>query len=84
MRRRVRRVAQLGNVERRDLHEVALAEHAVGLEHEVRATAVFVVVIVDQEARPLLLVDALPRNETGKLPRVAVEDLIARVATKAE
>jgi acyl-coenzyme A synthetase/AMP-(fatty) acid ligase len=33
--------------------------------------------------RPLLLVDALPRNETGKLPRVAVEDLI-RVATKAE
>jgi acyl-coenzyme A synthetase/AMP-(fatty) acid ligase len=34
--------------------------------------------------RPLLLVDALPRNETGKLPRVAVEDLIARVATKAE
>jgi acyl-coenzyme A synthetase/AMP-(fatty) acid ligase len=33
--------------------------------------------------RPLLLVDALPRNETGKLPRVAVEDLIARVA-KAE
>jgi acyl-coenzyme A synthetase/AMP-(fatty) acid ligase len=33
--------------------------------------------------RPLLLVDALPRNETGKLPRVALEDLI-RVATKAE
>jgi acyl-coenzyme A synthetase/AMP-(fatty) acid ligase len=33
--------------------------------------------------RPLLLVDALPRNETGKLPRVAIEDLI-RVATKAE
>jgi acyl-coenzyme A synthetase/AMP-(fatty) acid ligase len=34
--------------------------------------------------RPLLLVDALPRNETGKLPRVAIEDLIARVATKAQ
>jgi acyl-coenzyme A synthetase/AMP-(fatty) acid ligase len=33
--------------------------------------------------RPLMLVDALPRNETGKLPRVAIEDLI-RVATKAE
>jgi acyl-coenzyme A synthetase/AMP-(fatty) acid ligase len=33
--------------------------------------------------RPLLLVDALPRNETGKLPRVAIEDLI-RVATRAE
>ncbi len=33
--------------------------------------------------RPLMLVDALPRNETGKLPRVALEDLI-RVATKAE
>jgi acyl-coenzyme A synthetase/AMP-(fatty) acid ligase len=32
--------------------------------------------------RPLLLVDALPRNETGKLPRIAVENLI-RVATKA-
>lgn len=33
--------------------------------------------------RPLMLVDALPRNETGKLPRVAIEDLI-RVATKAQ
>jgi acyl-coenzyme A synthetase/AMP-(fatty) acid ligase len=33
--------------------------------------------------RPLHLVDALPRNETGKLPRVAVEGLIAQVGAKA-
>ena len=31
--RRVRLVAQLGDVERGDLHQVALAEHALGLEH---------------------------------------------------
>jgi acyl-coenzyme A synthetase/AMP-(fatty) acid ligase len=34
--------------------------------------------------RPLLFVDALPRNETGKLPRAALEELIARVAAKTE
>ena len=28
--------------------------------------------------RPLRLVDALPRNETGKLPRAAVETLMAK------
>jgi len=32
--------------------------------------------------RPLCLVDALPRNETGKLPRTALDDLVARFATK--
>ncbi len=34
--------------------------------------------------RPLLLVDALPRNETGKLPRAAVEQMLARVPVKSE
>ena len=32
--------------------------------------------------RPLCFVEALPHNETGKLPRVAVEDLVARFAAK--
>lgn len=32
--------------------------------------------------RPLCFVEALPRNETGKLPRVALDDLMARVAAK--
>jgi len=32
--------------------------------------------------RPLCFVEALPRNETGKLPRVAVEDLVTRLAAK--
>jgi acyl-coenzyme A synthetase/AMP-(fatty) acid ligase len=33
--------------------------------------------------RPLCLVDSLPRNETGKLPRAALDDLVARFATRA-
>ncbi len=33
--------------------------------------------------RPLCFVESLPRNETGKLPRVAVGDLVARLAAKA-
>lgn len=32
--------------------------------------------------RPLCLVDSLPRNETGKLPRVALDDLVTRFAAK--
>ena len=32
--------------------------------------------------RPLCFVEALPRNETGKLPRIAVEDLVTRLAAK--
>jgi acyl-coenzyme A synthetase/AMP-(fatty) acid ligase len=32
--------------------------------------------------RPLFLVDSLPRNETGKLPRAALDDLAARVSAK--
>lgn len=32
--------------------------------------------------RPLCLVDSLPRNETGKLPRSALDDLVARFATR--
>jgi acyl-coenzyme A synthetase/AMP-(fatty) acid ligase len=34
--------------------------------------------------RPLCFVDSLPRNETGKLPRVALDDLVARLAAKVE
>ncbi|TMH84279.1 MAG: acyl-CoA synthetase [Betaproteobacteria bacterium] len=30
--------------------------------------------------RPLCFVEALPRNETGKLPRMALDDLVARLA----
>src|SRR3989442_13223972 len=33
--------------------------------------------------RPLCLVESLPRNETGKLPRMALDDLVARLAAKA-
>jgi acyl-coenzyme A synthetase/AMP-(fatty) acid ligase len=33
--------------------------------------------------RPLCFVESLPRNETGKLPRVSLDDLVARLA-KAE
>ena len=33
--------------------------------------------------RPLCFVESLPRNETGKLPRVAVDDLIMRLAARA-
>ena len=32
--------------------------------------------------RPLCLVEALPRNETGKLPRGAVDELVTRLAAK--
>ena len=32
--------------------------------------------------RPLCLVDSLPRNETGKLPRVALDELVTRFAAK--
>jgi acyl-coenzyme A synthetase/AMP-(fatty) acid ligase len=32
--------------------------------------------------RPLCLVEALPRNETGKLPRRAVDELLTRLAAK--
>jgi acyl-coenzyme A synthetase/AMP-(fatty) acid ligase len=32
--------------------------------------------------RPLCLVEALPRNETGKLPRRAVDELVTRLAAK--
>jgi acyl-coenzyme A synthetase/AMP-(fatty) acid ligase len=34
--------------------------------------------------RPLCFVESLPRNETGKLPRMALDDLVARLAAKAE
>ena len=34
--------------------------------------------------RPLCFVDSLPRGETGKLPRVALDDLVARLTTKVE
>ena len=34
--------------------------------------------------RPLYLVDALPRNDVGKLPRVAIDGLSERVTAKAE
>jgi acyl-coenzyme A synthetase/AMP-(fatty) acid ligase len=34
--------------------------------------------------RPLCFVDFLPRNETGKLPRVALDDLVTRLAAKVE
>ena len=34
--------------------------------------------------RPLCLVESLPRNSTGKLPRQAVSELLTAVATKAE
>jgi len=30
--------------------------------------------------RPLLFVDALPRNGTGKLPRAALDALIAQIS----
>jgi acyl-coenzyme A synthetase/AMP-(fatty) acid ligase len=33
--------------------------------------------------RPLCFVESLPRNETGKLPRMAVDDLVARLLAKA-
>jgi len=33
--------------------------------------------------RPLCFVESLPRNETGKLPRMALDDLVARLAAKA-
>jgi len=33
--------------------------------------------------RPICLVDFLPRNETGKLPRAALDDLVARFTAKA-
>lgn len=33
--------------------------------------------------RPLLLVDALPRNETGKLPQQALSTLVAQAAARA-
>ena len=32
--------------------------------------------------RPLCLVDSLPRNETGKLPRVALDELVTQFAAK--
>jgi acyl-coenzyme A synthetase/AMP-(fatty) acid ligase len=32
--------------------------------------------------RPLCFVEALPRNETGKLPRGAVDELVTRLAVK--
>jgi acyl-coenzyme A synthetase/AMP-(fatty) acid ligase len=32
--------------------------------------------------RPLCFVEALPRNETGKLPRGAVDQLVTRLAAK--
>jgi acyl-coenzyme A synthetase/AMP-(fatty) acid ligase len=32
--------------------------------------------------RPLCLVEALPRTETGKLPRRAVDELVSRLAAK--
>lgn len=34
--------------------------------------------------RPLCFVESLPRNETGKLPRIALEDLVTRLAAKVE
>jgi len=33
--------------------------------------------------RPLCLVESLPRNETGKLPRIALDELVTRLAVKA-
>jgi acyl-coenzyme A synthetase/AMP-(fatty) acid ligase len=33
--------------------------------------------------RPLCLVDALPRNETSKLPREALANLVSELATRA-
>ncbi|HET7199520.1 MAG TPA: AMP-binding protein [Burkholderiales bacterium] len=33
--------------------------------------------------RPLCLVESLPRNETGKLPRTALDELVTRLAAKA-
>jgi acyl-coenzyme A synthetase/AMP-(fatty) acid ligase len=33
--------------------------------------------------RPLCFVESLPRNETGKLPRLAVNDLVVRLAARA-
>ena len=33
--------------------------------------------------RPLCFVESLPRNETGKLPRMALDELVTRLAAKA-
>lgn len=52
-----------------------LASEAIVAALRQRIDAVFL-------PRPLCLVDSLPRNETGKLPRAALDDLVARFATR--
>jgi acyl-coenzyme A synthetase/AMP-(fatty) acid ligase len=62
------------------VHRTAALVVAPGMTRESLLSALRQVVDPAFLPRPLLLVDALPRNETSKLPRAALLDLFARHA----
>ncbi len=56
---------------------------APGLSHEAVMAALRQRIDAAFLPRPLCMVDSLPRNETGKLPRVSLDTLATRLTTKA-
>jgi acyl-coenzyme A synthetase/AMP-(fatty) acid ligase len=62
------------------VHRTAALVVAPGMTREALLAAMRQVIDPAFLPRPLLLVDALPRNETSKLPRAALLDLYARHA----
>lgn len=71
-------VFQLGDGDALGVHRIAALVVAPGLDEHAILEALRQAVDPVFLPRPLKLVDALPRNETGKLPRAALLDLLDR------
>jgi acyl-coenzyme A synthetase/AMP-(fatty) acid ligase len=71
-------VFQLGDGDALGVHRIAALAVAPGLDEHVILDALRRAIDPLFLPRPLKLVDALPRNETGKLPRAALLELLHR------
>ncbi len=71
-------VFQLGDGDTLGVHRIAALAVAPGLDEHAILEALRRAIDPLFLPRPLVLVEAMPRNETGKLPRAALLDLVAR------
>ena len=71
-------IFQLEGGDALDVHRIAALVVAPGLDEHVITNTLRRAIDPLFLPRPLRLVEALPRNETGKLPRVALLDLLRR------
>jgi len=69
-------VIQLGEGDALGVHRIAALAVAPGMQEHDILNALRSAIDPVFLPRPLRLVDALPRNETGKLPRTALLDLL--------